>query len=83
MSIVDHVHDFRCNWVIVEARAWYMMVVLSFHGMSGITHAFGMFTRVAMGVGIVFIRVMVVARMGVLFSRVAGGGERDRDRDLP
>ena len=59
-----------------------MMVVLSFHGMSGMTQAFGMFTGVAMGIGSVFIRVTVVARMGVLFSRVAGGGERDRDRDL-
>ena len=58
------------------------MVVLSFHGMSGMTQAFGMFTGVAMGIGSVFMRVTVIARMGVLCSWVAGGGERDRDRDL-
>ena len=53
-----------------------MMVELSFHGMSGMTQAVGMF------VGIDSVLITVVARMGVVCSWVAGGGERDRDRDL-
>jgi len=52
-----------------------MMVELSFHGMSGMTQAVGMF------VGVDSVLMTVVARMGVVCSWVAGGGDRDRDLD--
>ena len=57
-----------------------MIVVLLFHGMSGITQAYGMVIGVAMGMGEMATRTLV-AGIGWDLG-VSGGGDLERERDL-